>query len=79
MKVELLGRAGCGLCEEAAELLRRFDISFTQLDVDSSPRLAAYSDFIPVVMVDDRELARAPIEPARLRAAFARLERTGAK
>ena len=80
MKVELLGRAGCGLCDEAADFLRGLNISFTLVDVDAFPRLAAtYGDSIPVVMVDDREFARAPIQPASLRAAFARLAGAEAK
>ncbi len=69
----LLSRQDCGLCEEAARDLRRLGIDFSTLDVDAhADLLARYNDAVPVLMMDGRELARAPLTDMKLRIALAR-------
>lgn len=70
--VTLYGRPGCGLCEEAATLLRgwqhelRFMISEVDIDNDAA-LLAAYDWVVPVVAVDGEEAGRAPLDATALR------------
>ena len=77
MKVTLYTKEECGLCEQAEEMLRRlqrviqFDLHFVDISTDSLAH-ERYWDRIPVVVVDGRELAAAPIDEARLKAALAR-------
>ena len=69
----LLTRNECGLCEDAARWLRRTGIDFSTLDVDEHPDLLAkYNEHVPVLMLDGRELARAPLSGEKLRIALAR-------
>lgn len=70
--VTLYGRVGCGLCEEAATLLRGWQsaLRFTlrEVDIDGDPALlAAYDWIVPVVAVDGTEVGRAPIDAVALR------------
>jgi hypothetical protein len=75
MTLRLLSRAGCGLCDEAAAELRSLGAAFEVVDIDSDPRLRSlYNDCIPVVMLDGREIARAPIAAGTLRPLLAALE-----
>lgn len=80
--VELLTRAGCGICERvhgrladlAAEL--GFDLSSTDVDAaaaagDSSLR-AEFGDRLPVVLLDGREHSYWDVDEDRLRADLAR-------
>ena len=63
MKVELVTREGCHLCEEAAELLRRGGVEVTLRDVDSDPELFRLYDFrVPVVLQDGRVVAEGRID-----------------
>jgi hypothetical protein len=73
--VRLLVRAGCHLCEEArplvARLAREAGAEVEELDVDDDDALfEAYSDLVPVVLVDGVEQGRWRLEPDRLRAAL---------
>ena len=69
MKVELVTREGCHLCEEAAELLRRGGVEVTLRDVDSDPELFRLYDFrVPVVLLDGRVVAEGRIDPSVLSA-----------
>lgn len=61
-------RARCHLCEEMMtglrELRARFDFELEELDVDRDPELARrYGDHVPVLMHDERELARYRLDP----------------
>ncbi|OGA72863.1 MAG: hypothetical protein A3G81_22380 [Betaproteobacteria bacterium RIFCSPLOWO2_12_FULL_65_14] len=59
MKVKLLGRAWCHLCEEMAQGLRAAGIDFEEVDVDSDPRLEAmYGEQVPVLLKDGAEVCR---------------------
>jgi glutaredoxin len=63
VKVELVTREGCHLCEEAAELLRRGGVEVTLRDVDSDPELFRLYDFrVPVVLQDGRVVAEGRID-----------------
>ncbi len=56
-------RVGCHLCDEAHELLTRYRIPVTLIDVDQDPALRAkYDQCVPVVWIDDRERFRGRID-----------------
>jgi glutaredoxin len=72
MRIELLSRQGCHLCEDVAEDLTRLGIEFATIDVDQDEGLERrYGDAVPVIMVEGKEVARAPITPASLRSSLA--------
>lgn len=73
MKVTLYSKADCGLCVKAEGMLRRMqqEIRFTLevVDIESEAGLFnRYWDKVPVVAVDGKEVAGAPIDPRALRA-----------
>ena len=73
--VELLAREGCHLCDDARRLLRRVaaeaGVSWTEVDVDTDPRLRAeFGDLVPVVRVDGKELGYWRIDEGKLRRAL---------
>ncbi len=75
--VTLITRAGCHLCEEAEQLLRRLSgelgFGYREVDVDGSPVLRdEYSDRVPVILLDGKEHGYWRVEEARLRKALAR-------
>ena len=75
-EVILYTRRVCGLCDETAEALRslRDDLRFTltERDVDGDAALRdEYNDIVPVVVVDGRVVAQAPVDAAVLRSALA--------
>ncbi|HYM16290.1 MAG TPA: glutaredoxin family protein [Dehalococcoidia bacterium] len=74
-EVTLYTRRDCGLCHEAADVLRQLSpelrFTLTERDVDADAGLRGrYGDAIPVVAVGGREIARAPFDAAALRAAL---------
>jgi glutaredoxin len=76
-QVALVTRAGCHLCEEAEQLLRRLcaelGFGYREIDVDGSPVLRdEYGDRVPVILVDGKEHGYWRVEEARLRRALAR-------
>lgn len=75
-EVVLYTREGCGLCDEAAAMLRALsgELRFTvrEADIDGDPQaLADYNDVIPVIAVDGRVVSQAPVDQAALRDALA--------
>ena len=75
--VTFVTRAGCHLCEVAEPVVRAAatdaGIAFELRDVDGSPSdVEAYSDKVPVVLLDGREYAYWSIEDAALRKALNR-------
>jgi glutaredoxin len=76
--IELLTRAGCGVCEQAAERLAELagELGFrlTVTDVDAaaaggnSALRAEYGDRLPVVLLDGAEHSYWEVDEARLRA-----------
>ena len=81
--VVLYGRAGCHLCEQARDALRRLgrELAFelVEHDVDTDPALAErYGDRVPVVTVAGREAGEGRIDIAAVRRALLEAERAGA-
>ncbi|ALE81777.1 putative redoxin [Pseudonocardia sp. Ae406_Ps2] len=77
MRVRLLTRVGCHLCDDAAEVLARVcaetDTGWDTVDVDSDDELRAeYGDQVPVVLLDGREHDSFRVDEERLRADLAR-------
>lgn len=71
-RLTLLSRPDCHLCHEAAALLSRLEVPFVTIDVDMDAALASrYGDALPVLLLDGRELARAPLEERTVQAALA--------
>jgi hypothetical protein len=69
----LLQRRDCHLCEEATALLARLGYAHDPVDVDGDAVLASeYGHAIPVLLFQGREILRAPISEAALRAALTR-------
>jgi glutaredoxin len=76
--VELLTRAGCGICQRVrdrlAELAVELGFELSSTDVDAlaeagNPALRAeYGDRLPVVLLDGREHSYWDIDEVRLRA-----------
>ena len=80
-RVELLTRAGCGICRQVHDLLTElaaeldFELSSTDVDEaaaagDSGLR-AQYGDRLPVVLLDGREHSYWDLDEVRLRADIA--------
>jgi len=66
--VILYTRQGCHLCEEAKQLLERYGLSPTLIDIDSEPELTErYNECVPVVVIDGRERFRGRINELLLR------------
>ena len=71
-RLVLLTRAGCHLCEIAAETLTRIGgeagLVPETVDVDGDPELQAeYGDRVPVVLLDGREHSYFTVDVDRLR------------
>ena len=71
-RLQLLTRAGCHLCEAAAETLTRIGAEGglvpQEIDVDTDPELQAeYGDRVPVVLLDGREHSYFTVDVDRLR------------
>ena len=70
--VTLYTRAGCGLCERAGRLARREAGrgGFRTVDVDTDPALVRrYGVRVPVITVDDVEVAELELAPGQVRRA----------
>jgi len=77
-QVELLTRAGCGICERVhrrlAELAAELDFDLTSTDVDVAAAAGAtalraeFGDRLPVVLLDGREHSYWDVDETRLRA-----------
>ena len=80
--VELLTRAGCGMCERVhgrlAELADELDFDLSSTDVDAaaaagdSALRAEFGDRLPVVLLDGREHSYWDIDEERLRSDISR-------
>ena len=75
MNVTLYTKAGCHLCEEAEDALRRlrkfiqFELNLVYIEYEAA-LLERFGNRVPVVYVDGREVASAPIDEGALRAAM---------
>ena len=71
MKVVLVTRQGCHLCDEALASLRSLGVEPELRDVDSDDALHALYDWrVPVVLVDGRVIAEGRIDVDMLPKAF---------
>jgi glutaredoxin len=71
VKLTLLSRPDCHLCEVAERALMRLGAAYETVDVDSDAALRErYGEAIPVVLLGDEEVARAPISQDSLRKAL---------
>ncbi len=75
MKVSLYTKSDCGLCREAEEVRRRLrrtiQFQLALVDIEACPSVfERYRDRVPVVEVDGEEVASAPLDEERLRAAL---------
>jgi glutaredoxin len=75
-RVTLYSRAGCHLCDEARETVRRvcaeLDEEFEEVDVDTDPALRErFTDEVPVTFVDGRQHDFWRVDERRLREALA--------
>jgi glutaredoxin len=67
VRVVLVTRAGCHLCDEALGLLRELGIEPELADVDSDDHLFSLYDWrVPVVIVDDAVVAEGKITRQQL-------------
>ena len=71
-RLRLMTRAGCHLCEVAAETLERIaaeaGLQPEAVDVDADPELQAeFGDRVPVVVLDGREHSYFTVDVPRLR------------
>ena len=76
VRVLLLGRAGCHLCDTARAVIERvtgeLGIAFEERSIDDDPELReAWAEQIPVTFVDGRQHDYWRVDEARLRAALA--------
>ena len=74
-QVVLYGRAGCHLCEQARDALRRLrrELAFElrEQDVDAEPALAErYGDVVPVVTVAGRAVSEGRLDAGAVRRAL---------
>lgn len=75
MKLTLLVRQDCHLCSVAERALYDLGLTFDKVDVDSDASLRQqYGDFIPVLLSEGREIARAPLNRDVLRDALRRVK-----
>ena len=71
-EVILYTRAGCHLCEEAKEEIRRvraeIPFSFRSVDIDRDPALVAlYNEEVPVIFVNGEKAFRYRVDAVELR------------
>ena len=67
MKVVLVTREGCHLCDQALSLLRELQIEPELRDADADDELHRLYDWrVPVVLVDDRVVAEGKIDREKL-------------
>jgi hypothetical protein len=81
IELTLIGRNGCHLCEVAqgdlAQVIARFahehpdvEYSVNDLEIDNHPEYSGYSDEIPVLLLNGRQLAFWRIDQDRVYAAL---------
>lgn len=75
-RVTLYSRPGCHLCDEArttvAAVCEALDVTWTEVDIDTSPELTErHGEQIPVVVADGATVGFWRIDPERLRSALA--------
>jgi predicted thioredoxin/glutaredoxin len=72
VRIELVTRAGCHLCDEALRTLESLGVEPVLRDVDTDEQLFQLYDWrVPVVLVDGTAIAEGKIDGDRLRRALA--------
>jgi hypothetical protein len=82
VRVTLIGRAGCHLCDTARETVARvtadLGVGWEEVSVDGDPELLErWSEQVPVTLVDGRQHDYWRVDEARLRAALSSPPRSG--
>ena len=73
MRYELVTRAGCHLCDEAAAALHELGVEFSEVDVDADPEIQRLYDFrVPVLLGDGAVVAEGKLDHHRLATVLAR-------
>jgi glutaredoxin len=73
MRLVLLSRPGCHLCDDARAVMDRIGHPFDEVDIDrDDDLLARYLERIPVVLLDGEELFELFVDEAGLRARLGR-------
>ena len=71
MRVVLVTRAGCHLCDQALRLLQELEIQTEVVDVDADDELFRLYDWrVPVILVEGRVVLEGNITPKALRTAL---------
>ena len=75
VRITLIGRDGCHLCDDAREVVRRVaddtGAGWVEISVDDDPDLLRrYSDQVPVVLVDGAQHDFWRVDETRLRRAL---------
>jgi hypothetical protein len=75
-RVTVVSRVDCHLCDVAKEVVARVadetGVAWTEVDVDADPALlAAYSDLVPVILIDGEVHDYFRVSEQRLRQALA--------
>jgi glutaredoxin len=75
VRLELLSRAQCHLCDAArtsiARVAAELGVDWTERDIDADPELAReFTDYVPVIVVDGRVHGYWRVEEDRLRRAL---------
>lgn len=77
VRVQIIGRPGCHLCEEAeavvAQVCASRGAAYEVVSIEDDPALAdQYAEYIPVIVVDGARHDFYRVDPARLAAALDR-------
>jgi glutaredoxin len=75
-RVQLVGKPGCHLCDDARQVLQRvcaeLDVAWEELDILADPALAdLYWEQIPVTLVDGAVVGVWHVDEQKVRAALA--------
>jgi glutaredoxin len=66
--VTVYTRKGCHLCDEAIDLLHRYEIQPDVVEIDEDSELSArYTDCVPVVVIDGKQRFRGRVNEVLLR------------
>lgn len=77
--LELFGKAGCCLCDEAREAVQAVrqthDFDLTEVDISLDPALyRRYGERIPVLVIDGEEAFEFRVDPEALRSRLDRVD-----
>jgi glutaredoxin len=76
LDVVLYSRQGCHLCDIAADVLARHNLTFEVVDIDADPVLREqYNECVPVVVIDGKERFRGRVDELLLRRILSRRDR----